>query len=64
MGMCFTFAGLGLLIGNPIAGALLDLESGVFWKAELFSAIMVTAGVVCFASLRLLKFKEGERGKY
>jgi MFS family permease len=64
MGMCFTFAGLGLLIGNPIAGALLDLERGVFWKAELFSAVMVTAGAAAFIWLRMLKWRDGERGKY
>ncbi|KAB8264262.1 major facilitator superfamily domain-containing protein [Aspergillus pseudonomiae] len=64
MGMCFTFAGLGLLIGNPIAGALLDVEKGVFWKAELFSAVMVTAGVAAFVWLRLLKWTDGEKGKY
>ncbi|KAL4886115.1 major facilitator superfamily domain-containing protein [Aspergillus karnatakaensis] len=30
MGMSFSFAGRGLLIGNPIAGSLLDLENAVF----------------------------------
>ncbi|PKX91449.1 MFS general substrate transporter [Aspergillus novofumigatus IBT 16806] len=55
MGMCFTFAGLGLLIGNPIAGALLDLERG---------AVMVTAGAAAFVWLRMLKWRDGERGKY
>lgn len=65
MGMSFTFASLGLLIGNPIAGALLMLESEhvTFWKAQLFSACMVTMALVCFAGLRLLKWNEGSRGK-
>lgn len=36
MGMSFLFAGTGLLIGNPIAGALLNLEDAIFWKAQLF----------------------------
>ncbi|EAW12156.1 putative MFS monocarboxylate transporter [Aspergillus clavatus NRRL 1] len=64
MGMCFTFAGVGLLIGNPIAGTLLDLEHAVFWKAELFCAVLVTTGVACFIWLRLLKWTDGEKGKY
>ncbi|KAJ5370752.1 Major facilitator superfamily domain general substrate transporter [Penicillium cataractarum] len=59
MGMSFTFAGLGLLIGNPIAGAL----RGVFWKGQLFSAVMVAVGTVSFCLLRILKWKQGEGWK-
>jgi predicted MFS family arabinose efflux permease len=35
MGMSFTFAGLGLLIANPIAGALLDIEGRVFLEGTV-----------------------------
>ncbi|CRL24054.1 Sucrose/H+ symporter, plant [Penicillium camemberti] len=63
MGMCFTFAGLGLLIGNPIAGALLDLENAVFWKAQLFSAMTVVTGAALFIVLRFIKWKHGEGWK-
>jgi MFS family permease len=60
MGMSFAFAGTGLLIGNPIAGALLDLKHAVFWKAQLFSAIMLIAGTILFMCVRLIKWrKEG-----
>lgn len=59
MGMCFTFAGLGLLIGNPIAGSLLNLEKKLFWHAQLFSAVMLGAGAVCFIYLWLLLRKPG-----
>ncbi|KAL2861872.1 major facilitator superfamily domain-containing protein [Aspergillus pseudodeflectus] len=52
MGMSFSFAGLGLLIGNPIAGALLDLDKGVFWKGQVFAAVMVVVGAVLFLVLR------------
>ncbi|KAJ5690172.1 Major facilitator superfamily domain general substrate transporter [Penicillium macrosclerotiorum] len=58
MGMCFAFAALGLLIGNPIAGALLNLEHAIFWKAQLFSALMVGVGTLFFAVLRILKWKQ------
>ncbi|RHZ62602.1 hypothetical protein CDV55_102308 [Aspergillus turcosus] len=64
LGMCFPFCGLGLLIGNPIAGALLDLEKKVFWRAELFSAVMLTAGAAAFIWVRMLKWRDGERWKY
>ncbi|KAJ5671226.1 MFS general substrate transporter, partial [Penicillium longicatenatum] len=59
MGMCFTFAGTGLLIGNPIAGALLDLEDAEFWRAQVFTAVMVLTGSAFFVGLRLMKWKEG-----
>ncbi|KAJ5084554.1 hypothetical protein NUU61_009133 [Penicillium alfredii] len=63
MGMCFMFAGLGLLIGNPIAGALLDLENAVFWKSQVFCAVMLTAGVTLIAVVRVLKWRQGEEWK-
>lgn len=63
MGMSFTFAGLGLLIGNPIAGALLDIAGAVFWKGQLFSAVMVAVGTGSFCLLRILKWKQGEGWK-
>ena len=59
MGMSFTLAGLGLLIGDPIAGTLLDINPAtgdvVFWKAQLFSAMMIATGAVCFIGLRSMK---------
>ncbi|KAJ5731852.1 hypothetical protein N7493_003333 [Penicillium malachiteum] len=64
MGMVFTCAGLGLLIGNPIAGALLNLEQAIFWKAQLFCAIMVVTGLFFFIWLRLLKWRHGEGWKF
>ena len=63
MGMCFSFAGLGLLIGNPIAGALLDLKHMVFWKSQLFSAVTVLTGSCFFVILRLTRWRQGERWK-
>jgi predicted MFS family arabinose efflux permease len=58
LGMSFVFAGLGLLIGNPIAGALLSLQNAVFWKAQLFCGVMIVTGTAFFAWLRVLKWKE------
>ncbi|PWY85085.1 MFS general substrate transporter, partial [Aspergillus heteromorphus CBS 117.55] len=63
MGMSFTFAGLGLLIGNPIAGTLLNLTDAVFWRAQLFAAVMMVAGSVSFVVLRLMKWRDGEGWK-
>ena len=54
MGMCFTFAGLGLLIGNPIAGAILNIPEGKFKGAQAFAAATLLGGAVAFAALRAL----------
>lgn len=63
MGMSFTFAGFGLLIGNPIAGAILNVEEGKFKSAEVFAATMLIAGAVAFAFLRGLLWVRGKKGK-
>ena len=48
LGMCFTFAGFGLLIGNPLAGTMANIPDGEFHGAQLFSAATLTIGVVMF----------------
>ena len=53
LGMCFTFAGLGLLIGNPIAGAILDIPDGDFHRAQIFSAATLAIGVAMFTLVRV-----------
>jgi len=58
MGMCFTFAGLGLLIGNPIAGVILDSMNGDFVGAQCFSAATVMAGAVLCIALRIMRLKD------
>lgn len=54
MGISFTFAGFGLLIGNPIAGAILNVPEGKFKGAIAFSAATLVAGVVALAGVRVL----------
>ena len=48
LGMCFTFAGFGLLIGNPIAGTTINIPDGEFHGAQIFSAATLTVGVAMF----------------
>ncbi|EIW74274.1 MFS general substrate transporter [Coniophora puteana RWD-64-598 SS2] len=55
MGMCFAAAGLGVLVGTPVAGALIDIENGVYWKAQLFCAILILVGAVSIAAARVLR---------
>ena len=44
MGMTWGLAGIALLVGSPIAGALVDLASGDFSRLQLFCGICLVAG--------------------
>ena len=44
MGMTWGLAGIALLVGSPIAGALVDLVSGNFVRLQLFCGICLLAG--------------------
>ena len=57
MGMSFTFAGFGFLIGNPIAGAILNIPQGKFRGAQAFSAVTILAGAAAFILVRVLLMK-------
>ena len=58
MGMSFTFAGFGFLIGNPIAGALLNVPEGKFRGAQIFSAVTLLAGSMAFVIVWVLLMRQ------
>jgi predicted MFS family arabinose efflux permease len=41
LGMCFSISGIGVLIGCPVGGALLNLEWGHFIRAQIFCAVVM-----------------------
>lgn len=55
MGMSYSFAGLGLLIGNPIDGAILNIPENKFIGGLVFSASTILAGGLSFVIVRVLK---------
>ncbi|KAL8801463.1 MAG: hypothetical protein Q9182_004429 [Xanthomendoza sp. 2 TL-2023] len=61
MGMSFTFSGLGLLIGNPIAGSILNVQDGKFKPAIAFCAATQMAGAIALIGVRtrLLRSRKG-----
>jgi MFS family permease len=61
MGMCFSFAGFGLLLGSPIAGAILKTKGG-FAGAEAFGAAAVMIGFL-FMALAVLAHRAGKNNK-
>lgn len=51
MGLSFFICGFGLLMGTPIAGAILKTQSETFWRAQLFAGVTMTmAFVLCLLS--------------
>lgn len=53
MGMSFCFAGIGLLLGTPVAGAI--LTSHGWLGLQLFCAVSVTVAAACCVVARLSK---------
>ncbi|PPQ96481.1 hypothetical protein CVT26_010475 [Gymnopilus dilepis] len=53
LGICFTFTGIGGLIGTPITGALLS-TSFIWWRPAIFSGLCVFCGASCFLISRTL----------
>ena len=54
MGMCFGLASLGLLIGTPVSGAILN-STDSYLGAQLFSGLMVVIAALCLLAARYTK---------
>ncbi len=55
LGMCFSISGIGALIGSPVGGALLNLNTGHFVHAQVFCAVAMTVSCVSFLLARVTK---------
>jgi predicted MFS family arabinose efflux permease len=55
MGMGLSCAGLGILIGNPVAGALIDLETMSFVRMQVFCGVILVASGVFMGAARIAK---------
>jgi len=59
IGMTLSVAGIGLLIGSPIAGAVVDSQSNsdgqTFWGLLVFSGVVVLIGGLGLAITRTIK---------
>ena len=56
LGMSFSIAGIGILIGSPVGGALLNLDTGHFIRAQVFCAVVITISCACLVLARVTKF--------
>ncbi|KAL8883867.1 MAG: hypothetical protein Q9215_007961 [Flavoplaca cf. flavocitrina] len=57
IGMSFGAAGLGVLVGNPIYGAIVDIPSGKFVGAQGFAAGMMMAGSGLILASRFMRLR-------
>ena len=55
MGMVFSICGFAVLIGNPLAGALITLNDGRYLYTQMFSGAAMTLGVVFLTAARVIK---------
>ncbi len=56
LGMSFSIAGIGILIGSPVGGALLNLDTGHFIRTQVFCAVVITISCACLVLARVTKF--------
>ena len=54
-GMCFTFISLACLTGPPIAGALIQKDSGGYLYAQIFSGSAFMAGSLMLVAATIAK---------
>ncbi|GBE84114.1 Aspyridones efflux protein [Sparassis crispa] len=54
MGMMFGITAIGLLIGTPIAGTLIDLETAQFVHAQIFCGVVLLSTVVLLVGTRIV----------
>ncbi|ROV87530.1 hypothetical protein VMCG_10686 [Cytospora schulzeri] len=55
IGMTLSASGVGLLIGNPVAGAILGNQDGVWWGLWTFAGVTILLGFVLLCAVRFLK---------
>lgn len=61
MGMSFCFAATGILIGNPIAGTIIDIPENRFASGFIFSGSLIMAAAASFIAARIFKATEDRK---
>ncbi|TKY87445.1 hypothetical protein EX895_004123 [Sporisorium graminicola] len=52
MGTFCIFAAIGILVGNPVAGAIIDVDNGIFWPAQILCSTLIAAASICLVASR------------
>ena len=61
MGMSFVFAATGILIGNPIAGAIINVPENQFSGGFIFAGSVVMGAAICFIAAKVIKVLQTPR---
>jgi MFS family permease len=62
MGMLWSFAAVGALVGAPIAGALADAKTASFLHTQMFAGAVMVGGVACLV-WPLVAMERVDRGR-
>lgn len=54
LGLQFLVASIPMIIGNPIAGAILKAQNGKFWGVQVFTGLMMFASAVLYTVSRVM----------
>ncbi|TVY94412.1 Aspyridones efflux protein [Lachnellula willkommii] len=63
IGMSLCFAAMGFLIGNPIAGTIINIAESKFSGGIIFSASFIAAGAAAFVLAGALKMRASRAAK-
>lgn len=63
MGMVFSLISIGCLCGTPIAGALIQLDHGAYFLAQMFAGAAMVAGALLLLGPRVIAVGWGPRRK-
>ena len=55
IGMSFSVSSIGVLVGSPVGGALLNLQTGHFVRMQVFCAVVMLVASVTFVMARVAK---------
>lgn len=55
LGMSFSISGFGILIGTPVAGTLLNIDTGHFLHAQVYCAASMMVSCICLGLARVAK---------
>jgi MFS family permease len=53
IGVIFACVSIAGLVGNPIAGAIVEVNHGAYWGLNVFAGVMILSGSAIFAFTRM-----------
>jgi hypothetical protein len=54
LGLQFLVASIPMIVGNPIAGAILEAHNGNFWGVQVFAGVMMFTSALLYGVSRVV----------